>query len=89
MVICNEHVLAKFGQDILAVSKPLYLSMRQKTAFYCIMDSRPGKALTHLWKAAQSAPLNPRTILMVPLCFGGARLARNLYKIIKERAAGF
>jgi len=81
MIICNEKILERFGEDLLRINKKKLIALHQKTSFYCIMASRRNGALRHAQIAWKLDPLNLRNWLLMVLCWVGARAARRLYPV--------
>lgn len=87
MVICNQKIIERFGNDLLRVNKARLVSLHQKTAFYCVMSGRRPCALNHIARARKLDPINLRTLLLMGVCRLGPRTARKLYPVIAVAAA--
>jgi glycosyltransferase involved in cell wall biosynthesis len=81
MVICNQKILERFGDDLRCINKEKLIALHQKTAFYCIMAGRSGCALRHAQTALKLDPINLRTLLLMTLCWVSPRTARRLYPL--------
>jgi glycosyltransferase involved in cell wall biosynthesis len=81
MVVCNQKILERFGDDLLRISKENLIKLHQRTAFYCIMAARRACALRHAQIAWKLDPFNLRSWLLMVLCWIGPRAARRLYPV--------
>ena len=82
MVICNERIIETFGNDLLRISRTHFVTLLQKTAFYCIMAGHRRRAIQHARNALRCDPTNMKTLFLFPLWAGGPWAARHLYRIV-------
>jgi glycosyltransferase involved in cell wall biosynthesis len=81
MVICNQKIIERFGDDIASVNRSKLVALHQKTAFYCLMANCRRCALKHAQLALKFDRTNLRSWMLVLLCWMGPRTAQKLYPV--------
>lgn len=79
MVACNQKILERFGGDLLRANRKKFVTMQQKTSFYCLMANCRSCALRHAWTAVRFDPFNARSYFLLLLCGLSVRVVRNMY----------
>ena len=79
MVVCNKKILERFGEDLVRANRSKFVTLQQKTSFYCLMANCRSCAWRHAWTAFQLDPVNARSCALLVLCAFSPRFVRALY----------